>query len=277
MRGIRSLKSLDESLAEDGALADLTARLEAIREALGKSRAEILAVGEAFEPAAECAGDLARSIAAGGPAGSVPFEPEIGSEGYAAAAAREAWLTTSEVSFCARAFPAVPQAHPDAPALRVLGPYLRNTFLHRAIREQGGAYGAGAGYSADSGAFRLFSYRDPRIAGTFADFEAAVRRVLDEPQDEAHLEEAILGVISDLDRPSSPAGQAIGTYFGTRHGRDPAQRRRYRRAVLGVTLDDLRRVAAEYLVPERARDAVVTSEDLLAREPGRDGFETHRL
>ena len=276
MRGIRSLKSLDDSLAERPALSDFAARLEAIRGAIGKSRIEILAVGEALEPAAECAGELARSIA-NGAATSTPFNPDFGAAARARESSREAWLTTSEVSFCARAFPAVPQAHADAPALRVLGPYLRNTFLHRAIREQGGAYGAGAGYGADSGTFRFFSYRDPRIGGTFADFEAAVRRVLDEPQDEAHLEEAILGVISDLDRPSSPAGQAIGTYFGTRHGRDPAQRRRYRRAVLGVTLEDLRRVAGEYLVPERARDAVVTSEDLFAREPDRDGFETHRL
>lgn len=276
MRGIRSLKSLDDALAENGAVADFAARLDALREALGESRMEILAVGETLEPAAECAGALARSIADGAVA-STPFDPDLGPAAQEREASREAWLTTSEVSFCARAFPAVPQAHPDAPALRVLGPYLRNTFLHRAIREQGGAYGAGAGYSADSGAFRLFSYRDPRIAGTFADFEAAVRRVLDEPQDEAHLEEAILGVISDLDRPSSPAGQAIGTYFGTRHGRDPAQRRRYRRAVLGVTRDDLRRVAADYLVLERARDAVVTSEELLAREPDREGFESHRL
>ena len=62
------------------------------------------------------------------------------------------------------------------PPLRVLGPYLRNTTLHRAIREQGGAYGAGAGYGADAGTFRFFSYRDPRIAGTFADFDLAVRR-----------------------------------------------------------------------------------------------------
>ena len=276
MRGIRSLKSLDDSLAKRPALSDFAARLEAIRGAIGKSRIEILAVGEALKPAAECAGELARSIA-NGAATSPPFDPDFEAAARAGESSREAWLTTSEVSFCARAFPAVPQAHADAPALRVLGPYLRNTFLHRAIREQGGAYGAGAGYGADSGTFRFFSYRDPRIGGTFADFEAAVRRVLDEPQDEAHLEEAILGVISDLDRPSSPAGQAIGTYFGTRHGRDPAQRRRYRRAVLGVTLEDLRRVAGEYLGPERARDAVVTSEDLFAREPDRDGFETHRL
>ena len=277
LRGIRRLKDLDDALEEEGALAEFGARLGAIRDAIGRSRLEILAVGEALEPAAECARALARSIAGGAARESSPFDPDTGTALSSRAAAREAWLTTSEVSFCARAYPAVPQAHPDAPALRVLGPYLRNATLHRAIREQGGAYGAGAGYSADAGTFRFFSYRDPRIAGTFADFDLAVRRILDEPRDEARLEEAILGVISDLDRPGSPAGQAIGSYFGTRHGRDPAERRRYRRAVLEVTPDDLRRVAERYLAPERARDAVVTSEDLLAREADRDRFATHRL
>ena len=277
--GLRRLKDLDDALKGDGAdgeIADFAGRLEAIRNALARSRLEVLAVGETLEPAAECAGEMARSIA-GGPLERErpPFEPEADPGARARAASREAWLTNSEVSFCARACPAVPQGHPDAPALRVLGPYLRNTTLHRAIREQGGAYGSGAGYRADSGVFRFFSYRDPRIGGTFGDFDTAVRRVLDEPQDEAHLEEAILGVVSDLDRPGSPAGEAIGSYFGTRHGRDPAERRRFRSAVLGVALDDLRRVAERYLVPERARDAVVTSEDLLAREP--DGFDARRL
>ena len=276
VRGIRSLKRLDDSLSESGVLSDFAARLEAIRKAIGGSRMEILAVGEAPEPAAGCAGALARSIA-NGAMRSVPFDPDSGAGSRAREGSREAWLTTSEVSFCARAFPVVPQAHPDAPALRVLGPYLRNTHLHRAVREQGGAYGAGAGYSPDAGAFRFFSYRDPRITGTFAEFEAAVRRLLDTPQDEAHLEEAVLNVISDLDRPSSPAGEAIGSYFGARHGRDPSQRRRFRRSVLGVTLGDLRRVAERYLAPERARDAVVTSEDLLGAASDRGGFETFRL
>ena len=276
LRGVRNLKALDDSLAERGALAGLAARLEAIREAIGSSSLEILAVGESLEPTAAGTVDFARALAGGRPP-SDPFGPGAGSDLQPQAAPREAWLTTTEVSCCARVFPAVPQAHAHAPALRVLGPYLRNTTLHRAIREQGGAYGAGAGYRADTATFHFHSYRDPRIAGTFDDFDLAVRHLLDEPQDDARLEEAILGVISALDRPGSPAGDAIGSYFGTRHGRDPAQRRRYRRAVLAVTLDDLRRVAEQYLVPERARDAVVTSEDLLAREPDRDAFVTHRL
>ena len=56
-------------------------------------------------------------------------------------------------------------------ALMILGGFLRNGFLHRAIREQGGAYGGGAGYDSNACAFRFFSYRDPRLAETFADFK----------------------------------------------------------------------------------------------------------
>ena len=45
--------------------------------------------------------------------------------------------------------------HEDSAALVVLGNLLRNGFLHRAIREQGGAYGGGASQDSNSGAFRF--------------------------------------------------------------------------------------------------------------------------
>ena len=54
------------------------------------------------------------------------------------------WITGSQVCFCAEAFPTVDSSHEDAPALSVLGTVLRNGYLHSAIREKGGAYGAGA-------------------------------------------------------------------------------------------------------------------------------------
>ena len=63
----------------------------------------------------------------------------------------------------------------DAPALFVLGKYLQDGFLHAEIREKGGAYGSGSGYFADSGTFKFFSYRDPRLLETVTDF----RRSLD--------------------------------------------------------------------------------------------------
>ena len=55
-----------------------------------------------------------------------------------------AWVTGSQVCYCAEAFQGVSREHPDAPSLTVLATVLRNGFLHTAIREKGGAYGAGA-------------------------------------------------------------------------------------------------------------------------------------
>ena len=71
------------------------------------------------------------------------------------------------------------------------------------------------------------------------------------------MEEAILGVVGAIDRPESPAGEAVKAYFGELHGRSPEQRRRFRSRVLSVTLDNLRRVGAAWLDPARASTAVV--------------------
>jgi len=168
-----------------------------------------------------------------------------------------AWLVNSQVRFCAAAFPAVPVDHPDAPAFMVLGGFLRNGFLHRAIREQGGAYGGGAGYDSNACAFRFFSYRDPRLQGTFEDFGASLRWLQENPHEERQLEEAILGIIASLDKPLSPSGEARSAFHNTLYGRTPAQRRRLRTALLSVSVADVQRVAAQYLLPERMTRAVV--------------------
>ncbi len=168
-----------------------------------------------------------------------------------------AWLIQANVQFCAAAYPAPVVDHPDTAALMVLGPYLRNGFLHRALREQGGAYGGGAGYDGNACAFRFHSYRDPRLAETFADFEASIQWLHDTPQEAYQLEEAILGLIGAMDKPGSPAGEAVSSCHSSLHGRTPAQRRALRKALLAVTLADLQRVALTYLKPELRRRALV--------------------
>ena len=69
-----------------------------------------------------------------------------------------AWITGSQVCYCAQAFMGVPREHPDSAALSVLATVLRNGFLHTAIREKGGAYGAGASNDTATNTFKLFSY-----------------------------------------------------------------------------------------------------------------------
>ena len=168
-----------------------------------------------------------------------------------------AWLANTQVQFCAAAYPAVPIDHDDAPALMILGGFLRNGFLHRAIREQGGAYGGGAAYDSNACAFRFFSYRDPRLAETFADFQASLTWLQTNNHEERQLEEVILGIMASLDKPMSPAGEARSAFHNALYGRTPAQRRALRAKLLAVTIADLQAVAAKYLSAERMSKAVV--------------------
>ncbi|MBA4502111.1 insulinase family protein [Marinobacterium marinum] len=175
-------------------------------------------------------------------------------------AVKQLWLTNTQVNFCACAFPTVPTGHPDAAALTVLGDFLRNGYLHRAIREKGGAYGAGAGQDNGDAVFRFFSYRDPRVEGTLEDFARAVDWLAECDNEQQRLQEAILGVIGSMDKPGSPAGEAKGTYHSSLFGRTPEVRQAFREQILAVTLDDLKRVAKHYLQPEHASVAVVTNQ-----------------
>ncbi|OUY06046.1 insulinase family protein [Acinetobacter populi] len=169
----------------------------------------------------------------------------------------QAWLIQTNVQFCASAYPAVDIVHPDAAAFMVLGPYLRNGYLHGAIREQGGAYGGGAGYDSNACAFRFYSYRDPRLSETFDDFGRAIDWLLHSEQQDYQLEEAILGLIASMDKPGSPAGEAITACYAALHGRDHAFRQHLRQSILAVSLKDLRRITEQYLLNQQPVRAVV--------------------
>lgn len=123
----------------------------------------------------------------------------------------------------------------------------------------------GASFDSDSGAFRFYSYRDPRLAETLADFDASIDWLLNEQHETRLLEEAILGVIAGIDKPASPAGEAKKAFHAALHGRTPEQRRRFRSRVLEVSEADLKRVASTYLKAERATTAVVSNPSTLAQ------------
>lgn len=169
----------------------------------------------------------------------------------------EAWLIQANVQFCASAYQAVDVAHPDAAPLMVLAAYLRNGFLHSAIREKGGAYGGGASYDGNACSFRFYSYRDPRLAETFNDFEASVQWLINTEQQPHQLEEAILGLVASMDKPGSPAGEAITACYALLHARTPKFRKILRERLLNVNLDDLQRVAKQYLLAQKPVKAVV--------------------
>ena len=172
-----------------------------------------------------------------------------------------AWLVATNVYHNASAYTVPAPAHPDTAALMVLAPYLRNGYLHSAIRERGGAYGGGAGYDGNACAFKFFSYRDPHCAETFTHFDASIEWLLNEPQTAEQLEEAILGIVSGMDKPGSPAGEAVKACFADLHHRGIEWQRKMRAAILAVTIDDLQRVAKKYLQGQKHVRAVLAPYD----------------
>lgn len=179
-------------------------------------------------------------------------------------AVREVWTTSTAVNFCAKAYQTVAPSHEDNATLSVLAGFMRNGFLHRAIREQGGAYGGGASQDANSASFRFFSYRDPRLSETLEDFDRALDWVCSANHGEHQLEEAILGVIASMDKPSSPAGEAKQAFYNHLFDRSLEQRRNFRQRVLETTMEDLRSMVDRYFSPEDASIGVISNKEAVS-------------
>jgi Zn-dependent M16 (insulinase) family peptidase len=178
--------------------------------------------------------------------------------------APEARTAPVPVAFNVRFFETVRYTHADAPALLVLANYLRDTFLHRELREKGGAYGGFASAGILSGTFYLGSYRDPNIIRTYDVFDQAVRWVTEQEIEAESLKEAILGACGDVDPLESPdiKGRREATNRAT--GLTREARERFKHRLLHVTPDDLRRVTKTYLMGARAVQTTVAGPDLVA-------------
>jgi Zn-dependent M16 (insulinase) family peptidase len=165
------------------------------------------------------------------------------------------------VAFDAEVFKTVPYTHADAPVLMALGEYLRARYLHKEIREKGGAYGGFAAVQREEGIFALLSYRDPHIKRTFEVFDG-VAAFLEQPIDADALKEAILAACADVDPLSSPDTKGRSRFYNDLLGYTLERRAEFKRRLLQVTAEDLRRVASTYL-KDGAR-AVVSSEEKIA-------------
>lgn len=184
---------------------------------------------------------------------------------FRASSLRIGWVAPVPVSYVAQVFPAVPYAHPDAAPLQVLAKLMRAGYLHREIREKGGAYGGMAGYNAEGGTFSLLSYRDPHVQRTLDVYDAAARWAARGDFDDAAVKEAIIAVFADLDRPLSPGGRGAREFANQCQGLTCELREQMRAAILEVDRDHLVAVAEHYLVAGREHSAVavVASEELL--------------
>ena len=253
LEGIQYIKQLDDSLDDDAALKSFADKLNIIHKKIISASRQYLAVVEKDNVAAY-ESDIRQFWQSSANQNNINgFQlPSINDK------VNQAWITSTQVNFCSKSYPTVAVEHDDAAALTVLGGFLRNGYLHRVIREQGGAYGGGASSDSSNACFKFYSYRDPRLLETLEDFDKSIEWLLNEEHLPRQLEEAILGVIGSLDKPGSPAGDAKQAFHNNLYGRSATQRQKFRSRILTVTIDDLKRVGKKYLLPEKASVAVIT-------------------
>ena len=252
---MRRLARLDEDQ-----LGDTITRLDEIRTQLfrGEGLRVVVTCEEAMvEPLTEMLRGLVGALPsgeAGGPPAGLP----------ALQSAAEARIAPVPVAFNVRIFKTVRYVHEDAPALLVLSNYLRDTFLHRELREKGGAYGGYAQAGVANGTFYLGSYRDPNIVRTYDVFDSALRWVTDGTIEAEPLKEAILGACGDVDPLESPDIKGRREAINRSTGFTREARERFKQRLLQVTADDLRRVARTYLVDRPSVQTTVAGADLIA-------------
>ncbi len=242
-----------------GELGEVITRLGAIRTALFRQDSVHIIV--------TCEESMIDAIA-GRLQGMVGALPTGGANGHVEkpdplASLPEARTTPLPVAFNVRGFKTVRYTHADAPALLVLANYLRDTFLHRELREKGGAYGAMAQASTGSGTFYMASYRDPNVIRTYDTFDRAATWLIESEVAEDALKEAILGACGDVDPLESPDIKGRREAGNRLTGFTRRERERFKERLLEVTAADLRRVAAKYLAKGRHVETTVAGPELI--------------
>ena len=169
---------------------------------------------------------------------------------------REGWSTSTAVSFVALAFETVRMTHTDAPALAVISKILRSMFLHREIREKGGAYGGFAIYNPEDGLFCFGSYRDPHIVTTLNVYAAAADFARSGNYSDEDVKEAILQLCSEIDKPDPPGPAARKAFYRKIISLSDEIRRQFKTRLLSLTREDVRQAAVKYFNLQDAPQAV---------------------
>ena len=246
LQTIQDLCSLDDS-----GLADFAESLTEIsRQVFSRSRLSLAVTAE--EAALKSMEEPLRMFLAELPeAAATPSEPMV----FNPNPASTAWSFNLPVAYVAQVFRTVPYAHQDAPVLLVLAKLLRAEFLHREIREKGGAYGGMAGSNSDGGLFSLLSYRDPHIERTLDVYRQAVEWVCSGELSEEMIKESILTSFADLDRPLAPGSRGYREFLHQKQGKTHEMIEHFRQGVLEVSCEKLVNVAKRYLGEGLTRSA----------------------
>ena len=259
---LHTIKQVEKQMAGNG-LEKLGAELKSIGGTLFcQANAKLALIGETemLDKAVQPIASFMQALSVEGKEGFV-----LPSLDESPQAAKEGWSTSTAVSFVAETFPAVRLGHPDSPALSVIAKMLRSLYLHREIREKGGAYGGFALYNAEDGLFSFGSYRDPHIVATLDVYRGAADFIRAGEFSDEDVKEAILQVCSEIDKPDPPGPAARKAFYRQIIGLSDETRLRHKERLLVLTRAAVVAAAERYFTPDASNKAVavISNRDLL--------------
>jgi Zn-dependent M16 (insulinase) family peptidase len=250
---LQTIKNLTENLNDDK-LSAISKELTAIGKTIfTRQNLQTAVIGEsATLPAAKASIELIRNEFAD-TNGDGFRAPTISLED---GTIREGWSTNSAVSFVAQTFETVRMAHADAPALSVISKILRSMYLHREIREKGGAYGGFSIYNPEDGLFCFGSYRDPHVISTLKVYQQAADFIRSSSYDEEDIKEAVLQVCSEIDKPDPPGPAARKAFYRKIISLSDDMRGQFKNRLLSLTRKHIKQAADAYFDPQAGNHAV---------------------
>lgn len=157
-------------------------------------------------------------------------------------------------------------------ALKVLKVILGYDYLWSNVRVKGGAYGCMCNFGKTGDSF-FVSYRDPNLKKTVDTFENTGDYLRSFTADETTMTKYIIGAVSELDVPMTPAIKGNRSSSAYLTNLDFAEVQRERDELLSCTQEDIRKLAG-YMDAIMAEDAVCVVGNGQSIEENREMFGT---
>jgi len=126
---------------------------------------------------------------------------------------------------CTAAVPTpVSFGHDDEANMMILAQLASSNFMHKHIREKGGAYGGGCSHDMN-GLFQMYSYYDPQSEETLRTFSKATQWLCDGSFSDRDIDEALLSTFGSIDAPQEVRTKGSGAFL---YGITQDQRQRLR-------------------------------------------------
>lgn len=178
----------------------------------------------------------------------------------------EGFMDASQVQYVARTGNFIAHGHPYTGTLKILKVILGYDYLWNNVRVKGGAYGCMNGYMRNGDTY-FVSYRDPNLSKTNEVFDRIPEYVGQFDADEREMTKYIIGTVSDLDAPLTPATKGIRSLSAYLSGITFADLQRERDEVIGASPEKIRALKPLLIsVLEEENICVIGNEDTLKRE-----------